>query len=249
MLEPRSRAIRQVMSGELEDMPPVDLLEWGFEQFAPRIALAASFGAAEGMVLLDLMVGISPSDTRVFTIDTGRLPQQTHDLIDRVRDRYNLEVEVFAPQAAPVEEMVGEHGPNLFYESASKRQLCCAIRKVEPMQRALAGLDGWVSGIRREQSAARRLVRAAEIDETNGGLVKLNPLAGWSREEVEAYVDEHQLAVNALHADGYPSVGCDPCSRAIVPGEDERAGRWWWESESDRECGIHIPIVRAVPLI
>lgn len=213
---------------------------WGFEHFSPRIALAASFGAPEGIVLIDLMARISRSRTRVFVIDTGRLPQQTHDLVERVRNRYDLAIEVYVPNAESIEAMAREHGPNLFYESLENRQLCCTLRKVEPFKRALAGLDGWFAGLRQGQSSARQNVSTVEIDTVNGGLVKLNPLARWTRDQVDWHVRKHQLPVNELHAEGYPSVGCDPCSRAVLPREDERAGRWWWESDPARECGIHV---------
>jgi thioredoxin-dependent adenylylsulfate APS reductase len=232
--------LEQVRSGVLEAWPTEDLLKWGLENFAPRIALSASFGAPEGMVILDLMHRISPGKTRVFTLDTGRLPQQTYDLIDRVRERYDLQVEVFFPDPARVQAMVREHGLNLFYESLAKREMCCAVRKVEPLGRALADLDAWVSGLRAGQGATRAQVRAVELDEVHGGRIKLNPLARWTRDEVWDYVRAHSVPVHALHARGYPSVGCAPCTRAIREGEDERAGRWWWESADSKECGIHV---------
>jgi thioredoxin-dependent adenylylsulfate APS reductase len=175
----------------------------------------------------------------VFTIDTGRLPQETHNLIDRVRERYELEVEVYFPDPERVQKMVRTHGMNLFYDSVEKRKLCCGVRKVEPLQRALADLDAWISGLRPEQSVTRAEVTAAEVDLVHDGRIKLNPLAKWTKDDVWAYVRKHAVPVNALHAKGYPSVGCAPCSRAIREGEDERAGRWWWEQPENRECGIH----------
>lgn len=239
MLDFNRDLLAQIESGDLEKLSADELIRWGFDNLGPRVALLASFGGSEGMVLLDLMHRVSRDQTRVITIDTGRLPQETHDLMELVRDRYDLEIEVYFPQMERVESMVRRHGPNLFYESPQNRELCCGIRKVEPLRRALGGLEGWFSGLRKEQSTARRSVRAAEIDQLNGGLVKLNPLAHWSRARVDRYVREHAISVNALQAEGYPSVGCAPCSRAIEPGEDERAGRWWWESAPERECGIH----------
>ncbi len=231
---------RRLESGELESWPAEDLIKWGFEQFAPRLSLSASFGSPEGMVILDLMHRIAPGQARVFTIDTGRLPHETHGLMDRARERYGIEIELFMPGAERVESMVRRHGVNLFYESLENRQLCCGIRKVEPLKRALSELDAWLTGLRADQSARRAGVPAAEIDRVNGGLVKLNPLARWSREQVDGYVREHAVPVNALHARGYPSVGCAPCSRAVKPGDDERSGRWWWETDDARECGIHV---------
>jgi phosphoadenosine phosphosulfate reductase len=179
---------------------------------------------------------------RVFTLDTGRLPQATHDLIDRVRDRYGVPVEVVFPDPFEVAQMVRQGGQNLFYESVEKRQLCCRIRKVEPMRRyfATAGLDAWVAGLRRGQGVTRTEAAKVEVDEAHGGLVKINPLVDWSLEQVWDYVRDHNVPVNRLHKQGYPSVGCDPCSRAIQPGEDIRAGRWWWENPETKECGIHV---------
>lgn len=231
--------LEEIASGRLDGLRAEELIRWGFDRFAPRIALSASFGSPDGMVLLDLMHQIDPGRTRVFTLDTGRLPQETYNLIDRVRDRYEVEIEVFFPDPGRVQKMVRQHGMNLFYETEEKRKLCCAVRKVEPLERALAGLDAWISGLRPEQSVTRAAVSAVEIDEVHGGRVKLNPLAGWSKDDVWAYVKKHAVPVNALHAQGYPSVGCAPCSRAIREGEDERAGRWWWERPESRECGIH----------
>jgi len=217
------------------------VLAWSIENFHPRLVLSASFGAPEGMVLLDLMQRIEPG-VRVFTLDTGRLPQATHDLIDRVRDRYGVTVEVVFPDPTEVVEMVRNGGQNLFYESVEKRQLCCRIRKVEPMRRyfATAGIDAWVAGLRRGQGVTRSEAAKLEIDETHGGIVKVNPLVDWSLEQVWDYVRDHNVPVNRLHKQGYPSVGCDPCSRAIQPGEDIRAGRWWWENPETKECGIHV---------
>jgi phosphoadenosine phosphosulfate reductase len=233
--------IESIRQGTLESWDAERLLAWSIEQFHPRLVLSASFGAPEGMVLLDLMHRIEPG-VRVFTLDTGRLPQATHDLIDRVRDRYGVAVEVVFPDQAEVVEMVRRGGQNLFYESVEKRQLCCRIRKVEPMRRyfATAGIDAWVAGLRRGQGVTREESAKAEIDEKHGGIVKINPLVDWTLEQVWDYVRDHNVPVNRLHKQGYPSVGCDPCSRAIQPGEDIRAGRWWWENPETKECGIHV---------
>jgi len=232
--------LEQVRSGAMDGWPAERLIEWGFEQFAPRIALSASFGSPEGMVIVDLMHRIDASRTRVFTIDTGRLPQETYNLMDRVRDRYGIEVELYFPQPEQVQAMVRNHGLNLFYETIEKRRLCCNVRKVEPLGRALANLDAWLSGLRTEQGVTRTDVRPVEIDHAHGDRIKLNPLAYWKQEEVWSYVQKNAVPVNVLHAKGYPSVGCAPCSRAVPEGEDERSGRWWWEQAESRECGIHI---------
>jgi phosphoadenosine phosphosulfate reductase len=236
-----SALLESIQQGTLESWDAERVLAWSIEKFHPRLVLSASFGAPEGMVLLDLMHRIEPG-VRVFTLDTGRLPQATHDLIDRVRDRYGVEVEVVFPDQAEVVEMVRRGGQNLFYESVEKRQLCCRIRKVEPMRRyfATAGLDAWVAGLRRGQGVTREEAAKVEIDEQHGGIVKINPLVDWTLEQVWDYVRDHNVPVNRLHKQGYPSVGCDPCSRAIQPGEDIRAGRWWWENPETKECGIHV---------
>jgi len=231
--------LEEIRSGRLNGRSAEELIGWGFERFAPRIALSASFGSPDGMVLLDLMHRIDPRKTRVFTLDTGRLPQETYNLMDRIRERYELEIEVYFPEPERVQKMVRQHGLNLFYETEEKRKLCCGVRKVEPLARALSGLDAWISGLRPEQSVTRADVAAVEIDAVHDGRVKLNPLATWTKDDVWAYVKKHAVPVNALHASGYPSVGCAPCSRAIREGEDERAGRWWWERPENRECGIH----------
>jgi thioredoxin-dependent adenylylsulfate APS reductase len=187
-----------------------------------------------------MMHKLAPEKTRVFTIDTGRLHQETYDLMDRVRTRYEVEVEVFFPRPDAVQAMVRQHGLNLFFDSVELRKKCCGVRKVEPLERALDGLDAWIAGLRPEQSVTRNDVRAVEVDDVHGGRIKLNPLVRWRRADVEAYVERFHVPVNRLHAEGYPSVGCVPCTRSIQPGEDERAGRWWWESADQRECGIHV---------
>ena len=230
---------RFVSSGAAEALGAQELLSWGIKNFAPRIALSCSFGAPEGMVLLDMMHRID-ARSRVFVLDTGRLPQATYDLIDRVRERYDKQVEIVFPRAEDVEAMVASRGANLFYESVENRQLCCRIRKVEPLRRYLSGLDAWVAGLRRDQGVTRSEVAKIEIDALHGGIVKLNPIADWTHDQVLAYVRSQDVPTNRLNARGYPSVGCDPCSRAIAPGEDPRAGRWWWENPETRECGIHV---------
>jgi phosphoadenosine phosphosulfate reductase len=233
------RLLRFITSGEAEVLGPQEILTWAIKNFHPGIALSCSFGAPEGLALLDMMHRIDPR-SRVFVLDTGRLPQATYDLIDRVRERYDKEVEVLLPRGEDVQEMVRARGVNLFYESIENRQLCCRLRKVEPLKRYLTGLDAWVSGLRRDQNVTRVDTPKVEIDYIHGGVVKVNPIADWTRDQVLAYVEAHNVPINRLHAEGYPSVGCEPCSRAVKPGEDERSGRWWWEQPETRECGIHV---------
>ena len=216
---------------------PEEVLRWGFDTFsAGRVALCTSL-QHEGMVLIDMAHRINP-DVSVFTIDSGRLPQDTLDLVEEVRARYRLKIEVIYPDATEVGDLVTAKGPNLFYNSPELRLSCCEVRKVRPLKRRLATLDAWISGLRRDQNAERSTVEAVQVDLVHGGILKLNPLAGWSEEQVAAYVDDHRLPRNALYARGYTSIGCDPCTRATEPGEAPRAGRWWWE-QGARECGLH----------
>ena len=229
---------RLIRSGEMESWDAPQILTWALENFHPRLALSASFGAPEGMVLLDMMHRLDAT-SRVFVLDTGRLAQATHDLIERVRDRYGKQVEVLFPRAEDVQEMVRGQGVNLFYESLEKRKLCCQVRKVEPMRRYLAKLDAYVTGLRRDQNVTRTDTPKVLSDQSYRGIIKLNPLADWTADEVWQYVRKYDVPVNRLHERGYPSVGCEPCTRAIAPGEDERAGRWWWENPDTKECGLH----------
>lgn len=230
------------LSGEdlnrFELMQPQEVLSWGVSQFFPRIAIASSFGA-EDVVIIDMAVSHNPR-VRVITLDTGRLPQETYDLIERVRSRYGIRVESFSPEASAVERMVQEYGPNLFYTSVELRKLCCRIRKVEPLERALAGMQAWVTGLRRGQGVTRTDVKKVELESSQGGRVKINPLADWDTGQVWEYIKVHEIPYNKLHDCGYPSIGCAPCTRAVRPGEDERAGRWWWEAPANRECGLHV---------
>ncbi|MFO1322298.1 MAG: phosphoadenylyl-sulfate reductase [Burkholderiales bacterium] len=203
----------------------------------PRAAFSSSFGA-EDMVVLDLISGLG-LEVDVFTLDTGRLHGETLELIDRARDRYAIPVRILFPQADAVETFTTRHGVNAFYQSVELRKQCCEIRKLEPLRRALAGKALWITGLRREQSVTRSDVPFLQEDPTYG-LVKANPLADWTSVDVNAYIQRHDVPVNALHARGFPSIGCAPCTRAIQPGEDERAGRWWWEQPESRECGLHV---------
>lgn len=199
-------------------------------------AFACSFGA-EDMVLLDV-IAKHVHRIEVFTLDTGRLPEETHALVDTVRERYSIPIRIYFPDTAAVEAWVEQNGPNGFYRSMAQRLQCCHIRKVQPLQRALAGKKSWVTGLRREQSASRQNLEIEAWDESND-LVKLNPLLEWAAEEVWAYLKTHDVPYNALHDRGYASIGCAPCTRAVAPGEDGRAGRWWWEQASQKECGLH----------
>ncbi len=224
---------------EFEAKTAQEILGWALAEFHPRIALAASFGA-EDVVVIDMLMKLN-GGARVFTLDTGRLPYETYALMEAIRERYGLAVEVYFPQADAVEVMVREHGVNLFYKSIENRKRCCGVRKVEPLGRALQGLEAWITGLRREQAVTRTEVRKVEVDPDHGGIVKVNPLADWTWAEVWEYIRAHNVPYNALHDRGYPSIGCAPCTRAVAPGEDPRAGRWWWENPETKECGLHRP--------
>ncbi len=237
-----STAPPEVMAGR--DAEAVML--WAHGTF-PRLALVASL-QAESSVLVD-MASRNRLDVRVITLDTGRLPQETHDMIDRVRNRYGLEVDVVAPDAADVHALVHEHGTNPFYRSVELRRLCCEVRKSRPLANALVGYDAWLTGVRRQQAATRSETQVVAEDLEHPGLTKVAPLAAWSKAQVWDYIREHDVPYNALYDLGYTSIGCAPCTRATGPGEDERAGRWWWEKNEVKECGLHwTPDNRPLPL-
>lgn len=223
---------------DLEAKTAEEVLEWVLKTYGDRVALASSFGA-EDVVLIDMLARIDRR-SRVFTLDTGRLPQETYDVMEKIRDKYGLEIEIYYPDTKAVEDMVTHYGPDLFYKSVELRKLCCEIRKVEPLKRALKELSAWITGLRREQSVTRTEVKKVEIDRSHNSIVKINPLADWSEEQVWSYIRENGVSYNALHDQNYPSIGCAPCTRAIKPGEDVRAGRWWWEDPEHKECGLHI---------
>jgi phosphoadenosine phosphosulfate reductase len=199
-------------------------------------ALASSFGA-EDMVLIDL-IARHAVPIEVFTLDTGRLPGETYALIEQAREQYSLPIDVYYPERAPLESYVRANGINAFYHSVELRRACCAIRKTEPLRRALAGKGAWITGLRRSQSPTRAMVAVEEFDSVHG-LPKFNPLADWSDADVWSYIRSQGVSYNRLHDRGYPSIGCAPCTRAIEPGEDIRAGRWWWEHAEHKECGLH----------
>ncbi len=226
------------LNQRFQDAPAEELLRWAIQTFAPKLALASSFGA-EDMVLIDMLAKLEPR-TKMFTLDTGRLPEETYDLMERVRERYKVAIESYFPNRDAVEELERERGFYSFRRSIEERKFCCHIRKVEPLGRALAGLDAWMTGLRREQALTRAGVDLVEIDASHGSICKLNPLAPWTEEQVWAYIREHRVPYNALHDRAYPSIGCAPCTRAVKPGEDIRAGRWWWENPDTKECGLHI---------
>lgn len=200
-------------------------------------ALASSL-AAEDMVLTDLILR-NKLNISIFTLQTGRLHAETLAVADRIREHYGYEITMMHPDPAAVEQYVTSHGLNAFYDSVELRKSCCHIRKVEPLNRALEGKQAWITGQRRTQAATRTEL-AEQEDDTARGMQKFNPLADWTEQDVWDYLRQHEVPYNALHDRGYPSIGCEPCTRAIQPGEDVRAGRWWWENPESKECGLHL---------
>lgn len=212
------------------------------ERYESRVALASSLSVEDMVVLHELVEaarGSGRSVPRVFFLDTGRMHEETYLLLDRARERYDVSIEVFAPQAEAVQSLVRAHGAYGMRHSREQRQACCSVRKLEPLGRALRELDAWITGLRSEQSVTRAGVSVVEVDDAHGGIAKINPLARWTSERVWEHARRHGVPTHALHAQGYPSIGCEPCTRAVEAGEHPRAGRWWWEDEGHRECGLH----------
>ncbi|OPZ87214.1 MAG: Thioredoxin-dependent 5'-adenylylsulfate reductase [bacterium ADurb.Bin429] len=223
---------------ELEQMTAPTRVAWAVREYGAGLTFACSFGA-EDMVVLDLLLGADPAAS-VFLLDTGRLHQETYDLIQRTRERYGRVFTVYVPHTEALQSLLDADGPNGFYRSRDARLACCRVRKVEPLARALAGKAAWLTGLRREQAVTRGALPVIERDDTHGGIAKINPLADWRNEDVWTYIHDHDLPYNALHERDFPSIGCAPCTRAVQPGEDARAGRWWWEAPEHKECGLHL---------
>lgn len=204
--------------------------------FSP-VVFASSL-ALEDMVLTDLIAwGQLP--IRIFSLETGRLHTETLNMIERVKETYGISIALYRPDQKAVDEYVQQHGLNAFYDSVDMRKECCRIRKVEPLKLALQGNKAWITGQRRSQSSTRTDLQVQE-DDVAHNMVKFNPLADWSEADVWHYIKSHHVPYNPLHDQGYPSIGCEPCTRAIQPGEDIRAGRWWWENPESKECGLHV---------
>jgi phosphoadenosine phosphosulfate reductase len=226
---------------EYDDQEPEEVIEWALSTFGDRIAIVTAM-QADGMAILDMAARIRP-DVRVITVDTGRLPQETYAFIEEVRRRYpETRWDIPFPDTSEVEAMVRRRGPNLFLNSVEERMFCCQVRKVRPLVKALEGLDAWFTGLRRDQWASRAAIKKVELDHDHDGIVKVNALADWEGDEVDAYIKDNHVPVHPLYAQGYTSIGCAPCTRAINPGENSRAGRWWWETNAPKECGIHCTI-------
>ncbi|MFH0759889.1 MAG: phosphoadenylyl-sulfate reductase [Bacteroidota bacterium] len=236
--------MKEELKGNLEQyqnetlaLSPVEILTYFLNRHPGKVAFSTSLGA-EDQVITHLLAGIGVP-VRIFTLDTGRLFQETYELLDITSQKSRIPIEIFFPHAKQVEKMVNEKGINLFYERIENRKLCCHIRKIEPLKRAMQEMEIWITGLRREQSATRGDTRPVEWDEELQ-VIKVNPLIGWSDKQVWDTIREHKIPYNTLHDKGFPSIGCLPCTRAILPGEPIRAGRWWWEHPDLKECGLHV---------
>jgi phosphoadenosine phosphosulfate reductase len=226
-----------ISSKDLETKSAEELIQWAMDKYGLKAGLACSFGM-EDMVLIDMISKLKDPIT-IFTLDTGRLHEETYEIMERVRLHYGLEIKTYFPDSEQVEKMVRGKGFFSFKESIENRKECCTIRKIGPLNRALSELDAWVTGLRRDQAVTRTETPKVIEDADHPPLIKINPLADYSQEQLESYIEKHKVPVNALHKKNYPSIGCAPCTRAIEPGEDIRAGRWWWENPEHKECGLH----------
>jgi len=221
---------------QFNNSEPEEVIAFALRHFGSKIAFSTSMGA-EDQAILHMIAGMNKT-TNVFTLDTGRLFPETYDLINLSSKKYGLPIRIYFPDTRQVEEMVNEKGINLFYDSIENRKRCCHIRKIEPLKRAFAGLDAWICGLRRSQSVTRNNLNLFEWD-AQFGLIKINPLINWTEEQMWDYIQRFNIPYNRLHDQGFASIGCQPCTRAILPGEDVRAGRWWWENPETKECGLH----------
>ena len=213
-----------------------EILKQAIEIFGSKITFATSLGAEDQVITY--MLSRIDKTANIITLDTGRVFPETYDLLHRTINRYGVNIKSYYPDTTQVEEMVNTKGINLFYESIENRKLCCHVRKIVPLRRALSGMDAWITGLRREQSVTRTDLKIVEWDAANG-LIKINPLLEWSEGQVWDFIKQHDIPYNKLHDQGFPSIGCQPCTRAIEKGEDLRAGRWWWEMPESKECGLH----------
>ena len=241
---------RIVPSPEVAETLDRELAQLSLEQRLARVAglaCRAVFTTSLGIEdqVITAAIGENRLGIQVSTLETGRLFKETVDLIGETEARFGIEIARFRPETSDVEAYARQYGLNGFYDSVEARHACCGVRKLKPLARALQGADIWITGLRRGQSGNRATTPFAEFD-AERNLLKINPLADWSLEDINAYVDTHAVPVNPLHARGYPSIGCEPCTRAIKPGEPERAGRWWWEQDEKRECGLHVPETSAL---
>ena len=225
-----------ILNEELKNASPQEVLGLVYERFKDKIAFASSLGYEDQV--LTQMIATSCPEMKIFTLDTGRLFPETYDLIEKTVARYKPNFQIYFPDYQAVETMTNSKGVNLFYDSVDNRKLCCSVRKTMPLKRALHGLEAWITGLRRSQSITRTNLQIVEWDEANQ-LIKINPLINWNEDDVIIYINNHNIPYNLLHDKGFPSIGCQPCTRSIEAGEDVRAGRWWWELPEHKECGLH----------
>ena len=214
-----------------------EILKWSISEFGPKAGLASSFGM-EDMVIIDVLSQLK-GDITIFTLDTGRLHEETYEVMERARSKYGVTIKVYFPNKEDVENLQRNKGFFSFRESMENRKECCSIRKIEPLNRALSNLDAWITGLRRDQGLTRVDVEKVAIDDNHNSILKINPLADWSLKMIEEYIKINDVPINALHKKNYPSIGCAPCTRSIEKGEDIRSGRWWWENPEHKECGLH----------
>lgn len=226
------------LNSRFKDASPMEVIKYFLKEFKGKTGFGTSMGA-EDQVLTGMIADIDP-EAYIFTLDTGRLFNETYKLISKTMKTYPVKINIFFPDKGKVENMVNKFGIDLFYDSVEKRELCCYNRKVVPSKRAFSGIDAWICGIRREQSVSRYATRAVEWDDKNN-LIKVNPLCNWTEKQVWSYIRKFNVPYNSLHDQGYPSISCQPCTRAVETGEDARAGRWWWEKPEKKECGLHSP--------
>ncbi|HEY4800005.1 MAG TPA: phosphoadenylyl-sulfate reductase [Bacteroidia bacterium] len=232
MSNPNVNSVEKIISGK----SPEQSLSLLASEFQGRIIFSTSFGLEDQVITHIIFSNNLP--IKVFTLDTGRLFSETYAVWNRTREMYGKKIEVFSPDTRTVQKMISEKGPNSFYESVENRVECCNIRKVEPLQRALKGNTLWITGIRKEQSLNRQNLNPVEWDEKNS-IVKFHPLSDWSFEKVKEFIRKNNVPYNSLHDKGFPSIGCQPCTRAVKEGDDPRSGRWWWEDAMKKECGLH----------
>ena len=225
------------LNNNVENFTPQEILEYFLNIYGNGLALSSSFGV-EDQVLTHMLLSIDKS-APIFTLDTGRLHPQTYSVMDATNLKYNTKVNVFFPDTSRVQELYADQGINGFYESIENRKSCCYVRKIEPLQRALSGVDVWITGLRASQSVTREKINMVEFDDTNK-VIKVNPLLNWSEDDVWKFIKENKIPYNKLHDEGFPSIGCAPCTRAVAEGDDVRSGRWWWENPEHKECGLHI---------
>ncbi len=219
----------------LEGKSAQDVIKWALDTYGDTVKIASSFGA-EDVVLIDIASKINPN-FKLFTLDTGRLAQETYDVIDEINKKYNVKTEFFCPDGKALEKASNELGPNFFYDSVELRKKCCGLRKMEPLGRAMASLSAWICGLRKEQSVTRAEIKKVEF--FDGKPAKINPLTEWTEQDIWDYIAANNVPYNKLHDNGYPSIGCICCTRTVKRTEDVRAGRWWWESPETKECGLH----------